>query len=127
MKKALSPNQHTAPLLDISDVRPLLWPISSLRSSAGVRFWRDVSPLRSRAWTTGAALALALQLAYSLALSPGFLFEQPADIWGVLVAGLLALAVIMHLVKRQQAALFVREGRWARVKFDTRLGTFSPR
>jgi hypothetical protein len=92
-----------------------------------VRFWRDVSPLRSRAWLTGAALALVLQLAYSLALSPGFLSEQPPDVWGVLVAGQLALAVITHLIKRQQAALFIRESRWARVKFDTRLGTWSPR
>jgi hypothetical protein len=43
------------------------------------RFWRDVSPLRSRAWLAGAALALALQLAHSLALAPGFIQEQPWD------------------------------------------------
>ena len=43
------------------------------------RFWRDISPLRSHAWLAGAALALALQLAYSLALAPAFLQEQPWD------------------------------------------------
>ena len=56
-------------------------------------------------------LALALSFAPALA-------QQPADVWAVAVAGQLGLALVAHVVKRSQAALFVREQRWSRVKFD---------
>ena len=93
--------------------------------------WRQ-SPLRLRALPPAAALAVALQLAHSHALTaaagaPSLFVGQPPDVWAALVAWLLASAAAVHVLKRADARRFEREQLSLRLHHDVKLGMWSPR